>query len=152
MLRNQPIRLNVSTSGNWLLPVHLLNFLLVTAALVSPHPVLLTLCAIFVIGAGWIIRALKYSKTNNVELTSVIFPDGKVRLESNREESIAGFLHGQQWCSRWFAVLRFSNGNTVHKLIIRPSQQQGTDDFRRLNMWLRQDLLSNTGARQVLDS
>lgn len=85
-------------------------------------------------------------------MTSVIFPDGRVRLESNLEEKVAGFLDGQQWCTRWFAVLRFSNGNTVRKMVIRPSQQQRADDFRRLNMWLRQDLFSSTRARQVLDS
>ena len=152
MLRNKPIRLKVSNSGDLFLPVYLLNLLLVPAALLSPHPVLLTSGAILIVGAGWITRTLKFPKTNNVELTSVIFPDGKVRLESNREEKVAGFLDGQQWCTRWFAVLRFSNGNTIRKMIIRPSQQQGPDDFRRLNMWLRQDLFSNTRARQVLDS
>jgi hypothetical protein len=152
MLRNQPIRLKVSNREDLLLPVQLLNFLLVPAALLSPHPVFLTLCAILFVGAGWFTRTLKFPKANSVELTSVIFPDGKVRLESNLEESVAGFLDGQQWCTRWFAVLRFSNGNTVRKMIIRPSQQQGEDDFRRLNMWLRQDLFSNTTARQVLDS
>ena len=152
MLRNQPIRLKISNSRDLLLPVRMLNFLLVLAALLSPHPVLLTLGAILFVGAGGVTRTLKSPKTNNVELTSVIFPDGKVRLESDLEEKVTGFLDGQQWCTRWFAVLRFSNGNTIRKMIIRPSQQQGADDFRRLNMWLRQDLFNNTKARQVLDS
>jgi hypothetical protein len=152
MPRNQPIRLKVSNKEDLLLPVHLLNFLLVLAALLSPHPVFLTSGAILIIGAGWIIRTLKFPKTNRIELTSVIFPDGKVRLESNGEEMVTGFLDGQQWCTHWFAVLRVSNGNTIRKMIIRPSQQQGADDFRRLNMWLRQELFSNTRARQVLDS
>ena len=152
MRRNQPIRLKISTSGDLLLPVFLLNLLLVPAALLSPLPVFLTSGAILIVGAGWFIRTSKSPETNSVELTSVIFPDGKVRLESNLEEKVAGFLDGQQWCTRWFAVLRFSNGNTTRNMIIRSSQQQGADDFRRLNMWLRQDLFSNTTARQVLDS
>jgi hypothetical protein len=152
MFRNKPIRLKVSTNGDLILPVHLLNFLLVPAALLSPHPVLLTFGAILIVGAGWIARKLKFPKTKYVELTSIIFPDGKVRLESNREEKLAGFLDGQQWCTRWFAVLRFSDGIKIRKMIIRPSQQQGEGDFRRLNMWLRQDLFNNTRARQVLDS
>ena len=152
MLRNQPIRLKVSTAGDLLLPVRFLNFLLVPAALLSPHPVFLTLCVILIIGVGWITRTFKFPKTNQIELTSVIFPDGSVRLESNLEGKVTGFLDGQQWSTRWFAVLRFSSGNTIRKMIIRPPQQQGEGDFRRLNMWLRQDLFNNTRTRQVLDS
>jgi hypothetical protein len=152
MLRNQPIRLKISNREDLLLPVRFLNFLLVPAALLSPHPVFLTSGAILIIGIGWITRTLKISKTNRTELTSVIFPDGSVRLESNLEEKVTGFLDGQQWCTRWFAVLRFSDGIKIRKMIIRPSQQQGEGDFRRLNMWLRQDLFNNTRARQVLDS
>jgi len=149
MLLNKPIRLKVSNRGEGVLPVYLLNLLLVPAALLSPHPVLLTF---LFVGAGWIAHTLKSSKTNNVKLTSVIFPDGQVRLESHGEGKVVGFLDGQQWCTRWFAVLRLTNGNTIHKMIIRSSQQQEADDFRRLNIWLRQDLFSNTRARQVLDS
>lgn len=152
MRHNKPIRLKVSNSGDFLLPVQLLNFLLVPAALLSPYPVLLTLGAVLFIGAGWAARTLKFPKSNNIELTSVIFPDGKVRLESDGEEMVTGSLDGQQWCTRWFAVLRYSNGKTVRKMLIRPSQQAGTDDFRRLSMWLRQNLFSNTRARRVLDS
>jgi len=152
MLHNTPLRLNVSNSDDWILPVCVLNCLLVSAALLSSHPVFLTLGAILIIGARWITRTLKYSKTNNVKLTSVIFPDGQVRLESDGEGQLAGYLDGQQWYTRWFAVLRFSEGNKARTLIIRSSQQQGADDFRRLNVWLRQDLFSNARAKQVLDS
>jgi len=152
MLHKTPIRFRVSNSSDWILPVCWFNCLLIPAALLSPHPVLLSLGAILVVGAGWTTRTFKFTKTNSVELTSVIFPDGQIRLESNGEGQVAGYLDGQQWCTRWFAVLRFSNGNTIRKMIIRSSQQQGADDFRRLNMWLRQDLFSNARAKQVLDS
>ena len=152
MLHNKPIRLKVSNRGDLALFVYSLNFLLVPAALLSPYPLVLTLGAILFIGAGWIARTLITSKTNHEELTSVIFPDGKVRLESNREEKFAGLIDGQQWCTRWFAILRFSDGRRSRNMIIRSSQQQGLGDFRRLNMWLRQDLFSNTRVEQVLDS
>ena len=152
MLHKTPIRLEVSNSADWGLPVCWFNFLLIPAALLSPHPVLLSLGAILFVGAGWITRTLRFTKANSGKLTSVIFPDGQIRLESYGEGRVAGYLDGQQWCTRWFAVLRFSNGNTIRKMIIRSSQQQGTDDFRRLNMWLRQDLFSNARAKQVLDS
>lgn len=149
MLHKTPIRLKVSNRDNWVLPVYLL---LVPAAMLSPYPVSLTLCAILFAGAEWFIRTLKYSKTSNTELISVIFPDGQVQLESGGEGSVRGFLEPQQWCTRWFAVLRFSDGDTRSSLVIRSSQQQGADDFRRLSVWLRQDLFSSTRARQVLDS
>ena len=148
MLHKTPIRLKVSNSDDWVLPVYLLLF---PAALLSPYPLLLTLGAILFAGAGWMTRTLKYAKSNSVELTSVIFPDGQVQLESFGEGQVAGFLDGQQWCTRWFAVLRFSNGSTIRKMIIRSSQQQGSGDFRRLNIWLRQDLFSNNRPKQVLD-
>lgn len=140
MLHNTPIKLKISNSDDWVLPVYLL---LVPAALLSPYPLLLTLGAILFAGAGWITRTLKFAKSNSMELTSVIFPDGQVRLESFGEGQVGGFLDGQQWCTRWFAVLRVSNGSTIRKMIIRSSEQQGSGDFRRLNIWLRQGLFSN---------
>jgi hypothetical protein len=152
MLHNRPIRLKVSNRGDLALPVYSLNLLLVPAALLSPHPILLTLAVILFIGAGWIARTLKNAKTNSEELTSVIFPDGQVRLESTREVRIAGFLGGQQWCTRWFAVLRVSHGSAFRNVIVLRSQQLEADDFRRLNMWLRQDLFKSAGVKQVLDS
>jgi hypothetical protein len=144
MLYNGPIRLTVSTRRDLFLPVWLLNALVVLAALLSPHPVLLTLAAVLVFAAVRAGHILKLSKTNNVELTSVIFPDGRVRLESDQEETIEGFMDGQQWCTRRLAVLRVANENTTRHLVIRPKQQQGTDEFRRLNVWLRQDLCNST--------
>jgi len=152
MQHNQPIRLKVSNAGDLVFPLCFLHVLLVPVALLSPRPVLFTLAAILYIGAGWVALTLKKFKTNKVELTSVIFPDGQVRLESNREGQVAGFLDGQQWCTHWFAVLRVSDGNMIRSIIVRPSQQQEPDHFRRLNMWLRQDLFSSIRARQVLDS
>jgi hypothetical protein len=85
-------------------------------------------------------------------LILVIFPDGRVRLESDQQGKVEGFLEGQQWCTRWFAVLRVAYDDTIRTLLIRSAQQPGVDDFRRLNMWLRQDLFSSTRAGKVLDS
>jgi len=152
MLHKTPIRLKVSNSQDWGFPVCWVYLLLIPAALLSPHPVVLTLVATLLAGVVWTTFTLKFTKTNNIELTSIIFPDGQVRLESNAEGKVAGIIDGQQWCTRWFAVLRFSNGNKTRRIIIRSSQQQGMDDFRRLNIWLRQDLFSGARAKQVLDS
>ena len=130
----------------------MLYLLVILAALLSPFPVLLTVVASLLFGAERTVHPLIFAKTNNVKLISVIFPDGRVRLEFDREETIEVFLDGQQWCTRWLAVLRVTNGDTIRKLVILAAQQQGTDDYRRLKMWLRSDLCSKTMARQVLDS
>ena len=150
MHHNGPVRLRVAGIRILFLPVFLTSLLLVVAALLSPYPMSLTLGAILFSGAMCISYILKISKANNFKLTSVIFTDGKVRLESNGKEKDAGSLVGQQWCTRWFAILRVSNGNTVRTMIILSSQQQEADDYRRLTVWLRQDLFSSTRAGRVL--
>jgi len=133
------------------LPVRLLNSMVVIAALLSPHPLLLTVPVALVFGAGWIRHRTVFYKTKSGELISIIFPDGRVRLESKREVIFEGFLNGQQWCSRWLTVLRISNEDSTRKLIFQSAKQQVADDFRRLNMWLRQDLCNNTRGQQVLN-
>jgi len=152
MLNNTPIRLKVSNREDSSLPLCFFSLLIVLAALFSAYPLFLTAAAILLIGAGWVAGTLKLFKTMNEELTSVIFPDGRVQLESNQEATIDTFLDTQQWCTRWFAVLRVSNGNKTRKLVVRSARQQNADDFRRLNMWLRQDFCNNTGVDQVLRS
>ena len=152
MLLNRPVKLRVSNTNDFVLPVGLLNLLLVIAALISPYPVVLTLAVIAFAGMGWRASILEFSKSNNVKLTLVIFPDGRVRLESDQVDTIEGFLDGQQWSTSWFAVLRVVDGDRVRKLLIRSSHQQAKDDFRRLNMWLRQGLNFSTRVKQVLDN
>ena len=144
--------MNVANREDFVVAVRALYLLGILAALLAPYPVLSVLLASLLIGAAWVTGILKISKTTNVKLTSVIFPDGRVRLESGREDTIEGFLDGQQWATHWFSVLRFSDEDTTRTLVIRSAQQQGTDDYRRLKMWLRNDLCNNTEARQVLDS
>jgi len=152
MLHNKPIKLTVSNRKDFDLAVFMLFLLAIVAALLSPFPALLTIIASLIFGAERIARIFIFSKTNNVELISIIFPGGRVRLESDREETVEGFLDGQQWCTRWLAVLRVSNADSTRKLVIRAAQQQGLDDYRRLKMWLRNDLSTQTTSRQVLDS
>jgi len=152
MLHNTPIRLKVSTRQEFVLPLRMLNGLILIAALISPHPFLLAVFAILLFATGRAAVTLGFSKTISAELISIIFPDGRLRLESDREPIFEGFLNGQQWCSRRLAVLRITNGDETRKLVIRTTRQQGTDDFRRLTVWLRQGLCSNTRVGQVLDS
>ena len=99
----------------------------------------------------WVHLILDLSKSNNMELTSVIFADGRVRLESDQEDTIEGFLDGQQWSSRWLAVLQFSDGETTRKLVVKSARQHGADDFRRLSMWLRHCSWNDNRNSQTLD-
>jgi len=137
----------VANRTDFSLPVGLLYILVVFAALISPHPVVLTVLSVAVLTTGWLEPILGFNKTNNEKLTSVIFADGRVRLESVRGRSDAGILYGQQWCTRHLAVLRIANGDTKDNLVIMSFQQQDAGDFRRLSVWLRQDLCGNSGAR-----
>jgi len=135
---------------DFFLPLCLLQLLVVFAALLSPYPVLLALLAIVSFGAGWAVHILDLAKINNVKLTSVIFADGRVQLESNGERISAGILDGQQWCTSRLAVLRITDGDMTRKLVILSARQREAGDFRRLNVWLRHGLYDKAGATQLL--
>jgi len=149
MTYNKPLILRVASNKDFVIPVRLLFLLVVFSALLSPQPVLLTLLVILLPGAGWLARILGFFKVDTIELTLVIFPDRRVRLESNCEDTIEGFLEDQQWCTHRAAVLRMASEGTARKLLILAVQQQAVDDFRRLNMWLRQDFCSDTEDKQM---
>ena len=85
-----------------------------------------------------------------MELTSVIFADGRVRLESDGEATIEGFLIGQHWCTRWLAVLQFTDSGTTRSLVISAVHQRNAADFRRLHMWIRQGLNNSSDVEQLL--
>lgn len=144
MRNDAPIRLKVSGRADFILPVSVLYLLVFIAALISSRPVLLGCLAVLSFMAVWLFHILDFSKAdNNVNLTSVIFPDGRVKLESGRERSNAGFLSARQWCTSQFAVLRINDGESVSRLLILSAQQREKFEFRRLNMWLRQGLCDN---------
>lgn len=144
MLNGAPIRLRVAGKAELFLPLSILYLLVFAAALMSSHPALLACLGVMSFAAGWLFNILDFSKANNhVHLTSVIFPDGRVKLESGRERLSAGFLSVRQWCTSQFAVLQISDGESVSRLLILSAQQREKSDFRRLNMWLRQGLCDN---------
>ena len=120
---------------------------LISAAL-SPQPVFLIILSFLTFGAAWIVYIIYFYKVNKIELISVIFPDGGVRLESGRKPVIKGFLCGQQWCTRHIAVLRFITHGKRRYLVLL-SAQQNADKYRRLIVWLRQDFCHGSGDRPV---
>ncbi|MFC1776329.1 hypothetical protein ACFL3I_03180 [Pseudomonadota bacterium] len=149
MSYNKPTRLIVANRRDFVLWVGLLMLLAVLSALLSSQPVLLIVLTILIFVTGWGISTLDFSKVTAAKLTLVIFADGRVSLESTNGDTIEGFLDAQQWCTHRVAVLRVAIEGTTRRLVIVSAQQQNADDFRRLNMWLRQDFCSDTRDKQV---
>jgi hypothetical protein len=146
MSYNNPIRLTVANRRDFVIPVGLLMLLAVLAALLSSQPALLT---VLIFATGWSIFTFGFSKVNKSKLILIIFADGRVGLESSDKDTIEGFLDGQQWCTHQVAVLRVADGDSLRRLVIRSARQQNADDFRRLNMWLRQDFCTDTRDKKV---
>jgi hypothetical protein len=79
------------------------------------------------------------------QLTLIIFADGAVRIESGTEGRIAGYLDSNHWCTRFLAVVRVVSGGKTHHLLALSARQDKPDDFRRLNLWLRQKIYPGAG-------
>jgi hypothetical protein len=140
MPTEQALTLKVANRRDFVLPVAILALLTVISALLSPQPWLLAILVLLVFATNRVARTLNIYKTSNVKLTLLIFPDGWVKIKSDRKDMIEGFLDGQQWCTHLVAVLRVvDKQGGVKKLVILSMQQQSADVFRRLNMWLRQN-------------
>ncbi len=144
---NRPLTLKVANRKDFILPIGFLFVLTVVSAILSPQAVLLTIL-VLLFGAGWFVYILDFAKVNDVKFILVIFPDGRVRLESDQESEIVGNLSGQQWCTRHVAVLRYTT-HSKHQYLVVLSTQQNTDEFRRLKVWLRQDFCSDIGEKPV---
>lgn len=150
MPARSPVRLTILHRTDSFRPVSAACLVVLIAALSSLLPGLFIAAAASVFALGWFVFILDFSKSNNnVELTSVIFPDGRVQLESGGKRLIAGVLDGQQWCTRHLAVLRVNDGDRRRNLVVLSGQHQDANEFRRLNVWLRLDLcnIASTGPR-----
>jgi len=145
---NRPLTLRVANKSDFAVAVRVLGLLALLAALLSPRPVLTSIAIILLFGAGWGAYILGIFKIDRKKWTLLVFSDGQLRLESNGKDSVGGFFEGQQWCTHWLAILRTRVGGTTQKLLIL-STQQANDDFRRLNMWLRQDFCSGNRGNRV---
>jgi len=136
----------VAGRKGFLLPALLVSVLILISAIASPQPVSMAIAVTLLLGAGWALLILGFSKVTDVNLTSVIFPDGSVKIESAGNIKIEGVLSGQQWCNSQFAVLSFATAGRHHRLVLL-SAQQNADDYRRLMVWLRQDFLLKSEGR-----
>ena len=147
--KSGPIALKVVGEGGFVMLFYPLFLVVMLSAILSPQPLVLTLLALLVFGTMRLAYTLGFYNVIAVKLTSVIFSDGRVKLISSGNDTIEGFLDSQQWCTHWFAVLRVVSGGTIHRLVILSAQQQKADDFRRLNMWLRQNICDDIPKEQV---
>ena len=138
MPHSQSLTLGVARNSDVAVAASVLCSLALVAAILSPRPLLMSSVVILICATGWAAYILGFSKFRSQNLTVVIFPDGQIRLESDREDTTGGLLDGQQWSTRYFAVLRVKLADRIRYLPVL-SRRQDPDDFRRLLMWLRQD-------------
>ena len=144
MPHNSELRLKVANRKDFAVPLSVFFILVLIAAALSPQPVLLTLLVLILFGAGLLAHVLGFYKVNEVELILLIFPDGRLRIESAHAADIEGVLQGQQWFTRRVTILRYVTGGKRQYLVLL-SARQNADDYRRLGVWLRQDFCSDTG-------
>ena len=148
MPHNGPLKLSVATAGDLLRPAAVLLLMVFLSALFSPQPVAVLIGLAALLLAGWGAFILEIFKVNTLKLISIIFTDGQVRLESADEDTIGGYLDGQQWCTGWFAILQVNTHGMTRTLLIL-SAQQSEDDYRRLVTWLRYDRCNGFGDSPV---
>lgn len=149
-MQNNQLTLHIANNSESAIAVCLLGLLGMIASLLSAQPVFMSIFVIFLFGAGWCVWVSGLLKNRTRKLTLQVFPDGQLRLESSLKDRVRGKLEGQQWCTHWFAVLRIRVEGTTHRILVLSTQQKH-GDFRRLNMWLRQDFFRSTHEDGVLD-
>ena len=148
MPHNRSLTLKVATQTDFAIPVLILFLLAVISAALSPQPLYLTLFVLFIFGVWWITHILRFPKVNKLELNAVFFSDGRVSLESGRKFTSVGMLDGQQWCSHHVTVLRYLSGGQLQFLVLL-SAQQNSDDYRRLKVWLRQNICTGSNKNSA---
>ena len=137
MTARTQLTLRVAGKKDFAVLNRLLLLLALLAAALSPQPFALTLLVAMFIGAGCFLRTLNSHNVHDVKLMQINIADNRIKLHSNCGNSGGAYLHKQYWCTRWFTVLRVSiAGNTQNQIIL--SGQQSAEDFRCLNVWLRQ--------------
>ena len=137
MANRKPLTLSLAGKKDFVVLNRILFMLVLLSATLSPQPIALTILAVLFIGAGCVSSILCFSNVNSVELSLVVFADGQVKLNSSCGNVVEGFLDGQQWCTRRITVLRITTGSKTQNLVVLPGQQS-PDEYRRLNVWLRQ--------------
>jgi hypothetical protein len=149
MLPNRQVNLNILPPGSCVLVIKILLILAAVSSMLSSYPGLALLLVMMVFGFDFMTSTLGLFKTTKNKLTLVIFADGQVRLKSDSKIKIEGFLGSQHWCTRHAVVLTVLIGGKAQKLVVLSALQKNKNDYRRLMMWLRQDIYRDTEGVQV---
>ena len=143
---NRPLKFTVANRRDFSAFVYGLFVIAIISAVLSPHPLPLVFLTTLLFGVGWFRVTLGFSELGEVKLISVIFPTGRLTIESNAEHIIEGFLCGQQWCTHHAAVLRYKTEEGIKRVVIL-SRQQSVDDYRRLKVCLQQNFCNDANKR-----
>lgn len=146
MQADRPLKLKIASRKDFMLPAIVVTAVVSMISLLSSQPLPMIMLTGVLLGPCWYHLVLSYSGNSALKLTSVIFRDGTLKLESDGQSVIKGVISGQQWISRWVSVLRYSTSGKHQSLFVF-SAQQNADDYRRLMVWLRQDLLLKSEGR-----
>lgn len=153
MQDDQALTLRASKRSDFRLAALVMAFLIILASILSSYPILLLFISFISFVIFWFLFTLGFFKVPNVNLISIIFPAGMVRLDCDSEGIIEGILSGEQWCTRHAAVLRIvSKQGGVHNLLVFSRQQESAQAFRRLHARLRLDAGKRDRQQQVLAS
>jgi len=139
MTHSRSLTLSVLRNSDITVATGVLCGLALFAAILGPRPLLMSIAIILICTTGWGAYILGFSKIRSEYSAVIIFPDGQIRLESGDKDATGGLLDGQQWSTRYFAVLRVKLAGETRYLPVL-SRQQRSDEYRRLMMWLRQDV------------
>lgn len=145
---NKPLKFKVASRRDFHALFVILFLLILMSMAAEPWPLILILAIVLLSGAGVLINTLRIHKTDDVDLISVIFPDGRVTLESATNTRIEGLLSGDQWSTRHITVLRYQAGGKRQQIVLL-SAHQHSDDYRRLKIWLRQSSFTEPGNAPV---
>lgn len=156
MSHNSQIQLNVFESNNTYVLYPACLLILAITLLINAQPFLSAILFLMVFNfkrLSYILHITNVCGFNNVtenKLTLIIFPDGRVRLESKGKDKLEGFLDSKQWCTRHAAIIRIKTDEKLHNVVVLSKQQNNPGNFRRLNMWLRQNFYPGARDEMVL--
>lgn len=151
MSYSRPLKFKVASRRDYLPLFGILFIMLLLSLAIAPQPYILTAALVLSSAGSFIAYTLKIRKVDEVDLISIISPDGGVTLKSGKKTTIEGFLSGEQWSTSHITVLRYKTGGKRQQIVLL-SVQQHTDDYRRLQVWLRHAVFENTDKSAVSGS
>lgn len=142
------IKLEILKDNQWLLALRVLLMLAIGSACINYQLLLAIMLLGVFLKLDWIADKSGFFKLNDSKLTLIIFPGGRVRLEST-DNIIEGYLGSKQWCTSHIAIIQVIDGSKSRNLMVLSALQENKKDFRRFNMWIRQDFYRDAKGVQT---